>query len=158
MFDCVLVIAMTAQGKCITENPISLQDNEGYISGSSISNPNHRSSHCIMEIAAQQGQNVDVSIIDFQPLSSSQTCSQLGYVIDTEANKNISICKPHQRSAHIYQSKGRKVQIQLNSNDKQPDRTKEEYVIHYKGKQYAKNVMSYIIPFINEEGCKQLYA
>ena len=114
--------------QCQPGTVINLPDAEGYLSGKT----SLVSQTCTWEINAQQGQKVDISIIDFEPKPSGQPCNSLGYIADNEANKNVTMCKPSQRAQHVYASKGRNIQMFLNSHAQGED--VEGYVLHYKGR------------------------
>ena len=87
---------------------------------------------CPWKISAQQGQKVDISIIDFNPNAASQSCETLGYITEPSEKRNETICKPSQRDQHLYSSKSSSVVIQLYPNDKET--SSKGYILHYKGK------------------------
>ena len=114
---------------CNDKNGLILHSTTGYLSNSLSSEKGWGSLQCPWLITAQQGQKVDISIIDFNP-NQKQTCQKVGYVFDVDLKRNITMCKPNERNGYVHTSSGKSVKIQIYSHIMESD----SFLIHYKGK------------------------
>ena len=121
-------------GSCRKDGHSVLSANEGYISTKIAAEEGWGSLACPWRLDAQQGQQVDISVIDFNP-SDKQNCEPIGYIYDVDSKKNITMCKSNQRNSVIHKSSGKSVMIQLTANGLASDETAEGILVFYKSKQ-----------------------
>ena len=117
--------------ECDASKVIELHSSEGYIS-SQKKDSTIDSFNCPWLIKAQQGQQVDISMVDFNP-SKEQNCVIVGYLFDEDSKQNITICKPRQRDTHLHLSRGKSIKIQI-VTDTNLNKRHGMFLINYKGK------------------------
>ena len=120
-----------SSGKC--KDYLDTGKTSGYIS----SNPadplgDTGSAECPWLISALPGQTVNLTLIDFQPHPSQQTCRPLGFVKDLHSGQEVIMCKSDKRKQHLYLSTGTEVEIQFGD---MTDATNidSSFVIYYEG-------------------------
>ena len=94
---------------------MEIRNAAGYISSSmAATDIGWGSSKCPWLITALPGQRINITMIDFQPLASSQrNCQQLGSIKDLRNEHEITICKDVKRMQHLYTSSGAQVEIRI---------------------------------------------
>ena len=129
---------------CTQQGFISAPQPEGYIT---TTQNEVNTMKCPWHIEAQQGQKIDITIIDFSPVANGQSCQTLGYITEPSEKKNETICKSSQRDQHLYSSKSSSAIIQLFASE--TSSTTQGYILYYKGNLTEQNVYTYlsILPF-----------
>ena len=110
------VITQKDSMECIDTIPIEISTSEGYIS-SAVADNGWGTVNCPWKIIAQPGQTINITAIDFHPLTSQQNCQRLGLVKDTQSKKEKQICRNSHREQHVYLSSGHQLEIQIENTD-----------------------------------------
>ena len=124
------VIRPADSTQCVTDKRHEVSTSEGYIS-TTVADNGWGTMNCPWKIIAQPGQTINITAIDFHPLTSQQNCQRLGLVKDTQSKKKKEICKNSQREQHVYMSSGHDIEITMDNDRTQL--TPEAFLIHYKG-------------------------
>ena len=130
---------------CTHDDYVSLPKPEGYLSAKQAKETGAGSLACPWQLAAQQGQRINISIIDFNPITDVTNCVPIAFITDIKSRENRTVCKPNERSQHVFSSKGNSVQIQIITSTT-GTLNAEEFLLHYRGK---KRYFSIIIPCIS---------
>ena len=94
-------------------------------------------------LQAKKGQQIEVGLIDFSWMNSSDNCNSIyGYMLDTK-DDIINICGGGQRQRHLYLSEGNILQISMHESALEQHR----FLLSFKGI-IGKCVKIYIISFI----------
>ena len=109
---------------------------EGYISPKAARESNAGSLTCPWQLVAQQGQRINVSIIDFNPVTDAINCIPIAYITDIKSRENRTVCKSNERNQHAYLSTNNTMQIQILTTSESVD-YQEEFLLHYKGNAIA---------------------
>ena len=117
---------------CTSSSQLEIRNAEGYISSSkAAAGIGWGSSKCPWLITALPGQQINVTMIDFQPLDLQQKCQQLGFIKDLNNGQEIPICKDVKRIRHLYTSTGTQVKIHINQASSSDEN--EIFLLHYTG-------------------------
>ena len=115
------------------QKQFSVDNVEGYISSTFLTSPESAIDDisCIWLLKAQQGQVINITLIDFNPSDKQQSCHALGYVKDLLSGREIIICQTLRRENHVWTSSGSELEIQIGTVDTLND--KDSFILHYKG-------------------------
>ena len=122
----------SSDDQCKRSNYHPLPGLDGYISTTVAKDTNAGSLNCPWQLAAQQGQRINISLIDFHPLTDTLDCIPVAYITEVKSHENRTVCKPNERNQHILISNSNIMHIQLvpsTSIDSQ-----EALLLHYEGK------------------------
>ena len=110
---------------------LPLSRSEGYISAKVAMDTRGGSLKCPWQLAAQHGQRINVSIVDFHPVIHTANCIPVAYITDVTAKENRTVCKLYERNGHVYLSEGNNIQIQLITASSSMQN--QEFLLHYEG-------------------------
>ena len=119
--------------RCTQGDYVSLPGPEGYISAAVAKDTGAGSLKCPWKISVQLGQRINISIVDFHPVTDTINCIPLAYIVDVTSKENRTVCKPNERSQQVYVSTGNSVQIQMITASTSLN-NQEAFLLHYGGK------------------------
>ena len=130
--DLLSVVKPASDDQCTQADYLPLLGSEGYVSAKLAKDTGAGSLNCPWQFSAQQGQRINISIIDFHPHRDTTTCIPIAYITDINTKENWTICKPTERNHHAYLSESNSVQIQIITVPSTL-RTHETLLLHYEG-------------------------
>ena len=88
----------TFDGQCSASKPEYTRHMTGFISNTIAEEENdHSPMKCPWLISSLPGQTINITIIDFQPQPSPESCKPLGYLKDLHNGHEVMICKSRKR-------------------------------------------------------------
>ena len=98
---------------------IHLRENLGHIhSGNILSKPclfDRHSSSAVFQLEASQGQQINITMVDFGQTSTKAwgSCVNYGRIVELQTNQQTMICGGGERTKHLMISNSNKVEISL---------------------------------------------
>ena len=120
----VSVVSPPDSFHCSETQPIELTSNAGYISNG---NTAVGSINCPWLIRGQQGQRINITVIDTDPKATEGHCESVGLIKDIHDNKEINICRHTERQKHVYLSTHPKVEMKLTAKS-------DTFLVYFEGK------------------------
>ena len=140
-----IAVAIGTPEICRDHGHVTLKSQSGYLSTLMTEETGYGLDGCPWRIKAHPGQNVELSVMDFNLLAHFQTKDDpyvedypgwcpVSIVIKEEGvtMKDITLCNGGQRHKHLYLSTTNQVSVHFVSD--QPQKPHYYYLVHYKGR------------------------